>query len=196
MKTLLKSEQAESLGRPGSCDILQCMARLCPDDKNQLEQETLHNIQVDFCHKCGGIWLDQGEIVRVRKLAANQIKEFEVKATDQLPGRSSAPPCPVCNQVLQPFNYAGGGATLERCPNLHGLWVPASEVEKIAAMSNPNWQAQVLVDQEQDNADALITRRSMAANALMGMSTRVVWPGISISQPYNLDIATDTKDLL
>jgi len=34
----------------------------CPKDGYDLATKTLHGVEVDVCHHCGGFWLDKGEL--------------------------------------------------------------------------------------------------------------------------------------
>lgn len=36
--------------------------RRCPIDSEYLEQRLIHNVQIDSCRMCGGVWLDKGEL--------------------------------------------------------------------------------------------------------------------------------------
>ena len=111
------------------------MAKTCPDCGVALVTKTIHNIEVDLCPTCGGMWLDKGEIARLRRLGSKDIKDFE-QPVAQSPERSavrhSNPGCPICGAVLQEFHYANGPVVMESCPNLDGLWVTAQELDRFA----------------------------------------------------------------
>ncbi len=49
------------------------MVKLCPICGVELKPRIVYEIEVDFCPKCGGVWLDGGEL---NKLIA-RIKEYE-----------------------------------------------------------------------------------------------------------------------
>ncbi len=37
----------------------------CPIDNKQMETYDLHSLQIDICHECKGLWLDEGEIEKL-----------------------------------------------------------------------------------------------------------------------------------
>jgi len=37
----------------------------CPKDQNPMIKLTSQGITVDKCHKCGGMWLDKGEMKKI-----------------------------------------------------------------------------------------------------------------------------------
>jgi hypothetical protein len=39
----------------------------CPKCEGQLEQGDFENIHIDICNKCGGVWLDPGELQLITK---------------------------------------------------------------------------------------------------------------------------------
>jgi ribosomal protein L37AE/L43A len=36
--------------------------RLCPVDSSEMRKRIVHNIVIDRCGRCGGVWLDGGEL--------------------------------------------------------------------------------------------------------------------------------------
>ena len=34
----------------------------CPKDGAELVEREFHHVKIDVCSKCGGVWLDQGEL--------------------------------------------------------------------------------------------------------------------------------------
>ena len=152
------------------------MPRLCPDHGCPLDTRTIHQIEVDICPQCGGIWLDKGEIVRMRKLKAQEIEHFEYKPAPQLPPPTQASVCPICAKPLKAFQYANGAATLSTCAELHGLWVPELELEKIAAMQTPAAQARIVAGMQSAESQARTSRTFRAASFISLLDTQYGWP--------------------
>ncbi len=48
-------------------------ARCCPADRTLMEEREAAGVLIDTCGKCGGIWLDDGEVVAL-KLAEAHIR--------------------------------------------------------------------------------------------------------------------------
>ena len=156
------------------------MARQCPDDGGDLEQVTIEGIQIDLCHTCGGIWLDKGEIARVRQLNEADAQKIELPI-ERMPARQSNPTCPLCHKPLQPFKYYGGNANLETCPDLDGIWVPEEELKKIlAARTIPDAAMKALAEAEADSQDREM-RYNNAAGVLQVLDRFVGWATIPTS---------------
>jgi len=50
----------------------------CPIDDTELAMSERHGIEIDYCPKCRGVWLDRGELDKI----------IEQSASDQSPSRS------------------------------------------------------------------------------------------------------------
>lgn len=58
---------------------------LCPKDQTPMIKLTSKGVTVDKCPKCGGIWLDKGEMKRIienfeaqqEKIAAQELEELK-----------------------------------------------------------------------------------------------------------------------
>jgi Zn-finger nucleic acid-binding protein len=54
--------------------------RNCPVDQSPMVKKTSQGITIDKCEKCGGIWLDKGEMENiVKKVEAHQKKMANIK---------------------------------------------------------------------------------------------------------------------
>lgn len=43
---------------------------MCPKDASPMASETIGRVAIDRCARCGGIWLDRGELARLRDEAS------------------------------------------------------------------------------------------------------------------------------
>ena len=48
----------------------------CPKCGSQLVEETHHSVQIDVCHSCHGLWLDQGELEQITSQEAGFASGF------------------------------------------------------------------------------------------------------------------------
>jgi len=76
---------------------------------------------------------------RIRKL-----REQEAAARAAQERRSHFMKCPKCGASLQPETFHG--VTVDRCPDCHGLWFDAGEVEVIMKHEDPGVFKRVLSD--------------------------------------------------
>lgn len=43
---------------------------ICPNDGSELRISDRHGVEIDYCPKCRGVWLDRGELDRILDRAA------------------------------------------------------------------------------------------------------------------------------
>lgn len=48
----------------------------CPEDRAFLAPIHFHGIEIDLCTKCGGVWLDKGELERILKKKGYTLSDF------------------------------------------------------------------------------------------------------------------------
>ncbi|MEQ3624401.1 MAG: zf-TFIIB domain-containing protein [Marinobacter sp.] len=64
----------------------------CPIDQSDLLMTERHGVEVDYCPKCRGVWLDRGELDKIID-----------KATDDAAGSAAEPPRPDVPPPSEPF---------------------------------------------------------------------------------------------
>ena len=112
----------------------------CPSCSSSLQTVTYEGIQIETCTGCGGEWLDDGELGHItrarqvrfdeqeRRAVAQAVKITGVKLADV--DRDLA--CPKCAGQTDAVNFGGDtGIIIDRCTSCHGIWVDATELEKI-----------------------------------------------------------------
>lgn len=122
----------------------------CPSCDSSLSTIDYEGVAIETCGVCSGEWLDAdelGQIVRIREKRFNDEERRAIDASAKIPGIpwpdiERAITCPGCGAATGPINYGGDtGIIIDRCPSCHGIWLDASEIEKI----------QVLVETWKDN---------------------------------------------
>jgi len=99
-------------------------------------------VEVDYCERCHGIWLDAGEL--------DALLEDDNDPFVRLLDRSGAPStaerclCPRCDSKLHEF--AVNHVTLDRCPRGHGLWFDGNELPQLLARSGDSHAVAFLND--------------------------------------------------
>ena len=116
--------------------------RTCPRCKTGLVAVDYEGVAVDACARCGGEWLDAGELkqivdAREREWAAQDLeamKKATIKGVPLYQVREKLP-CPVCGQAMETFNYGGdSGIVLDRCRACGGVWLDGGELEKVQVL--------------------------------------------------------------
>jgi len=103
----------------------------CVKCNSILDRATFQGLEVDLCPKCGGLWLDRGEITRAAKLPEAELDRLRALLT----GAKGPPPvptenvahCPAC-----PGNLAEmllGNVHVDYCSKCHGIFLDRGELQ-------------------------------------------------------------------
>ena len=103
----------------------------CVKCNSVLDRATFQGLEVDLCPKCGGLWLDRGEITRAAKLPEGELGRLRGLLT----GKKGPPPlptenvahCPAC-----PGNLAEvllGAVHVDYCNKCHGIFLDRGELQ-------------------------------------------------------------------
>ena len=119
----------------------------CPLCNWSLSKLRYHEIEVDVCRRCNGIWFDQGEL-------KEYIDDMLMDKTDipNSPVHAKKPPvvgqaqikepvneCPRCRQPMNHFNYCyDSNIILDKCPVCGGIWVGGGKLEKMVEYHKVN----------------------------------------------------------
>lgn len=115
----------------------------------KLKPEPGLDLVLDHCERCGGIWFDEGEVVRLRgsspRALATRVKMSDKawamqchschaamsRDSERCPacGWKNVLGCPVCDQPLEPVNR--DGVTLDICRRCRGAWLDNVELAEI-----------------------------------------------------------------
>lgn len=109
----------------------------CPACRNPLEEIKMHEVFVDICVKCKGIWFDSDEMKEVLEaLSEGKLVPLD-KISAPAAKKSSRPDaaaeglrdCPRCAKKMHKFNYAyDSNVLLDRCADCNGIWADGGEV--------------------------------------------------------------------
>lgn len=100
----------------------------CPVDDEPLAICELDGIEVDLCTKCGGVWLDRGELDLIATRAGGRTFESIIEALSRS-GRLSERKCPRCVRKMLTIETAG--PQIECCPRNDGYWLDGGELEAL-----------------------------------------------------------------
>lgn len=113
----------------------------CPVDGEEL-QETVweSDYAVDVCPRCGGLWLDRGELEAIEESRERDYTDELLRMPDlgyaayalalQKQNRQLA--CPNCGARLETREYARcSQVMIDACPKCHGVWLDRGELEAL-----------------------------------------------------------------
>lgn len=112
------------------------MTRTCPDCRYPMVTECHHDVDIDLCRNCAGIWFDADELRRLVAadpivLPALEARVFP-RVTQQKVQASQRGSCPSCNGLLHVYHYQyDSPIELDACAGCGGFWVQEGELEKM-----------------------------------------------------------------
>jgi Zn-finger nucleic acid-binding protein len=86
----------------------------------------LSGVEIDFCPRCRGIWVDRGELGLL--LHGRPDAPSSWLRSDARPGRR---PCPHCDRTMLAGTSPGTHVTVDACPHGHGIWLDRDELEEL-----------------------------------------------------------------
>lgn len=106
----------------------------CPNDNEKLEKVLFHNVGVEYCPKCLGMWFDAGELRQAKDEKDKQLNwldidlwrdktKFQVSRGDKH--------CPVCRVGLQEVKYDNSKTKVDFCEMCQGVWLDRGEFKQI-----------------------------------------------------------------
>ena len=104
----------------------------CVKCNSVLDRATFEGLEVDLCPRCGGLWLDRGEVTRAARLPETEISRLRKLMTESdepppLPTESAAN-CPACDGQLSEVLL--GTVHVEYCSSCHGIFLDRGELEE------------------------------------------------------------------
>ncbi|MFZ2640155.1 MAG: zf-TFIIB domain-containing protein [Verrucomicrobiia bacterium] len=118
------------------------MIPVCPKCDAQLFSLRFKEVEVDFCERCRGLWLDAGELETLMRRTGGSADDPLLAFQNQpgTPPRGRKSLCPRCDQTLREVVVPRPGAEalyLDRCPRGHGLWFDVNELRQLLVLFPP-----------------------------------------------------------
>ena len=104
----------------------------CVKCNSILDRATFEGLEVDLCPRCGGLWLDRGEITRAARLPEQELSRLRSLLTDvggppPLPSETIVP-CPACEGKLAEVML--GSVHVDFCERCQGIFLDRGELEE------------------------------------------------------------------
>jgi len=93
-----------------------------------------HQIELDYCTKCKGVWFDSGELELFIQSANLQNSDLVMKDIIASPGKKAAHQerkCPVCNRRMKETAISEPAIHIDVCRQGDGLWFDGGEVHQL-----------------------------------------------------------------
>ncbi len=117
---------------------------LCPVCKVEMVIQELQQVEVDHCHHCLGIWLDQGELEML--CGSDEAGNTLLSSRRYAKTTEMARECPICRTAMLK-RHVGDDLNLillDECPKHHGIWFDAGELQHLIGSSPANTSQKLL----------------------------------------------------
>jgi Zn-finger nucleic acid-binding protein len=108
---------------------------ICPVCKYAMVVIEYHNIELDYCNSCKGVWFDSGELELLLKSQGLEEPKtfFDGILKSQEPASSEKKRnCPLCRHKMKKTAIGGQPEIfIDICRDKHGLWFDGGEVTQL-----------------------------------------------------------------
>jgi Zn-finger nucleic acid-binding protein len=117
---------------------------ICPVCENPMVVLELHQIEIDHCLHCGGIWLDAGELELLLDTDEDRARLREILIEDDSV-KEKKYGCPICNKKMSKvFVGEEKKILIDKCERNHGLWLDKGELEEVIELSTKNKEGKII----------------------------------------------------
>lgn len=108
---------------------------ICPVCKYDMIVVEYHNIELDYCNSCKGVWFDSGELellLESRGLADTKVLLDGILNSQEAVSSEKKRDCPICSHKMKKTAIGGQPEILiDICHDKHGLWFDGGEVSQL-----------------------------------------------------------------
>jgi len=99
----------------------------CPVCKKPMIILEFQDIELDYCTRCHGCWLDRGEL---EFLLASDTQLLDLEHIRQ--SEKGDRKCPRCRKRMRVQLFPGTSVEIDACPSDGGIWLDGGELQSIA----------------------------------------------------------------
>jgi len=106
----------------------------CPSDNEQLQKVLFHDVEVDYCPRCLGIWFDEDELRLAKDDEDKQLNWIDVdlwRDKSKFTVLRADKYCPACRVGLQEVRYDTSKVRVDFCKLCKGVWLDRGEFRRI-----------------------------------------------------------------
>jgi Zn-finger nucleic acid-binding protein len=119
----------------------------CPKCKVPLSETIFHQVAVDYCPKCLGIWFEKEELRWAKDEKDKDLAWLDIDLWDKKEDFKVARGirlCPSCRMPLYEVYYGKSGVVVDVCNLCGGIWLDRAEFRKIISWLQKEKDFQVL----------------------------------------------------
>ena len=106
----------------------------CPVDQTEMEKVLFHDVGVDYCPLCLGIWFDQDELAWAKDNKDQQLNWLDVdlwRDKGKFKLSRGQKRCPKCRISLMEVGYDDSKVKVDFCKMCNGIWLDRGEFKQI-----------------------------------------------------------------
>ncbi|MCX6720894.1 MAG: zf-TFIIB domain-containing protein [Candidatus Staskawiczbacteria bacterium] len=106
----------------------------CPNDKEYLEKILFHDMEVEYCPRCLGIWFDKNELRLAKDDKDKQLNWVDIdlwRDKTKFKVSHGDKHCPVDRAGLTEVKYGGSKTKVDFCKMCGGIWLDRGEFKQI-----------------------------------------------------------------
>ncbi len=106
----------------------------CPNIHGQLKKMLFHDLEVDYCPDCLGIWFDQDELMHAKNDKDEQLRWLDFDVWRDKKKFTVAPVnkrCPVDRLSFVQVGYDNSNVKIDFCKHCRGIWLDRGEFKQI-----------------------------------------------------------------
>jgi len=107
---------------------------ICPNCKKAMIVVEQHQIELDYCTACRGVWFDAGELellLSSEEMASSGLAPDEVLNLPEVPGSRQRRKCPICRREMKEVAIGQPAINIDACRRGDGLWFDGGEVQAL-----------------------------------------------------------------
>ncbi|MDO8530186.1 MAG: zf-TFIIB domain-containing protein [bacterium] len=106
----------------------------CPNNHSELAKMLFHNVEVDYCAECLGVWFDKNELANAKNDKDQQLNwlDFDVwRDKSKFSLQNINKRCPVCRLPFVQVGYDDSSVKIDFCKHCQGIWLDRGEFKQI-----------------------------------------------------------------
>jgi len=107
---------------------------ICPNCKNDMIVVQHHQIELDYCTNCRGVWFDAGELelfLDSLKLESPNLVIKNILGLPELKSSHGRRKCPICKRSMKETAIGQPAINIDVCRQGDGLWFDGGEVTEL-----------------------------------------------------------------
>ncbi|MBI4137992.1 MAG: zf-TFIIB domain-containing protein [Candidatus Wildermuthbacteria bacterium] len=127
--------------------------KMCPHHNAVLEKAVIMGIELDFCPKDYGFWLDEHELEQAKDARDRDLRWLDIdlwKDVSRFRLNKKAKLCPRDRLPMYEVEYGDSGINVDLCSLCHGVWLDRGEFKNIVVYLRERAEHRVLYHYARD----------------------------------------------